>query len=478
MSNKNDTFNIDDLLNMPNLANEFDKTSELNFSNNSDENIITNEEISIDSLLNNSSNNVENIKAKTKLLEIEESINDEKKLVAPPPPPPIPEKINKVENITYSKNINMDEPSITSAIDLNDFVLHNNKDNEEEEEIIVDYLDEKINEIIDNQTMNDYYKNIEEEQDIKKTSEHTRIYFDDEIEHHLRENDSNNCEQQIATNCEIELIDEINEKPEKNSFFKKIRNKSKEFRENLTNVAQYYKFEYRYSKFTWWVSIFLNLCSVTALSLGSYAIFGLGMSQWLYLPICLFSIVCLCCFIMNTIKIKSMKKELKNNGYQLSKENATATITSIYKKLITSNYYLNWGAAALYVVSGLLILLTFIVCYFINLADRGAPMPEFGDLIINRGTNNSPLIVVWTFAALCFSAMLLQLIYNPLNIYRRNQIEVFYGKTLISEEMIEKYRKSANRKGIAIFIVSTAVISLVVLIVYFVMKKKTKRAVI
>lgn len=465
MSNKNDTFNIDDLLNMPNLANEFDKTNELKFSNNIENEEISNKEISIDSLLN--TNNFANQET-PELINIENSTNKQQINLTPPPPPPI---IKKEEKNLESK-INIEEPSITSAIDLNDFIINNDNNN------YLDDVDDKISEMIDHQTMNDYYKNIEEEQDIKKTSQETRIYFDDDLEQHLK---THNINKDFDNYQEKEINDYkiVNEEApiKKENYFRKIINKNKDFKENLSNVTQYYKFEYRYSKITWYFSIFLNLCSVVAISLGSYAIFGMGMSPWLYLPISLFIIACFSFFIINTIKIKSMKKELKNNGYQISKENASATITSIYKKLITSNYYLNWGAAALYVVSGLLILMTFIVCYFINLADRGAPMPNFGDLIINRGMNNSPLIVVWTFASMCFVALFLQLLYNPLNIYRRNQIEVFYGKTLISEEMIEKYRKSANRKGIAIFVVSTAVISLIVLLVYFILKKRTKRVV-
>lgn len=238
MSNKNDTFNIDDLLNMPNLANEFDKTNELKFSNNIENEEISNKEISIDSLLN--TNNFANQET-PELINIENSTNKQQINLTPPPPPPI---IKKEEKNLESK-INIEEPSITSAIDLNDFIINNDNNN------YLDDVDDKISEMIDHQTMNDYYKNIEEEQDIKKTSQETRIYFDDDLEQHLK---THNINKDFDNYQEKEINDYriVNEEApiKKENYFRKIINKNKDFKENLSNVTQYYKFEYRYSKIT------------------------------------------------------------------------------------------------------------------------------------------------------------------------------------------------------------------------------------
>ena len=100
-----------------------------------------------------------------------------------------------------------------------------------------------------------------------------------------------------------------------------------------------------------------------------------------------------------------MLKELKTYGYQINKDTNLASINRIYRQLVTSNYYLNWGAASLYIVSGMLILLTFIVTYFINVFDHGGKASTFGDLIIHYlqyngtgfdiiSTNNDAYIVV------------------------------------------------------------------------------------
>ncbi len=67
------------------------------------------------------------------------------------------------------------------------------------------------------------------------------------------------------------------------------------------------------------------------------------------------------------------------------------------------------------------------------------------------------------------------MLYNPLNVYRRNQIETFYGKTLISEETMTQLKKNANRKGLAIFAASTFVVSFIVLITYLVLRRKSRK---
>lgn len=496
MSNKNDTFNIDDLLNMPNLANEFDKTSELFLNNNiEDEKIAINKTIKIDSLINDN-NDQQDFYIRT----------------TPPPPPPIINnkpikefdnkdknnqfveltsnyvdiKEEKIKNIEPNKFLsNQFEPSVTSAIDLDDFdfieITNEVQTNEKIEEEINE-INSKIDRVIEKSSVSEFYGNIKEQHETYEDQNlYSRVYFDEEIEKHI--GNKTITQSQIDDKYTIPYVDSVNvqtmqQETKRKGISEKLKKfKPKKVKENLSSVPQFYKFEYKYAKIAWYVSISLMVSCILVISLGAYAVFGAGISTWLFMPIVLYIIGCFSYFIINTIKLNSMKKELKTNGYIITKDNIMTSITSVYKKLITSNYYLNWGSAGLYVVSGLLILMTFIVCYFINLANRDGPMPEFGELLIgNTRDNNAPLIVVCTFGSLCGLALIAQLIYNPLNVYRRNQIEVFYGQTLISEEMIEKYRKSANRKGIALFIVSTAVVSIIVLLVYFFMKRKSKKS--
>lgn len=465
---KNNTYNIDDLLKMPDIASEFDNTAKLN-------NLIDST-TNFNNLFDNTTNNTTNIS---------NDLKQETKTNLLPSPPPIPKwkEETTAPLIDSLKTIEKQlvQETITCELDEIDDMLAN-------QECISDInkLEEDINELIRINAKNEYYENIIEEQDIKNDSQFTRIYFDEEeIENKLNKISNSkqlNIEEPImAKNHNEEQIAEIEINSENNisskrTAFQRWKGKINEFKHNLINVEKFYKFEYTYTRTCWFISFFLLTLSIVIIGLSSYAIYGINKcSPWLYFPVTIFVLGCIAYNIFTTIKIKSMQKELKNHGYLINKDNATTSITKIYKSLITSNYYLNWGAASIYVISGLLILMTFIVVYFINLSNRNLPMPTFGNLTINRN-NNSPLIVVWTFASMSFMMMFLQLIYNPLNIYRKNQIEIFYGKTLISEELIEKYRKNANRKGIAIFIVSTLVISMIILLIYFILKKRSKRS--
>ncbi len=527
MSQKSDTFNIDDLLSMPNMANNFTHTGRFDDENNEPTEFIHDEEISIDTLLNESmgiaetpvetapeTNNIYNKEEESPVVATknfdhvdidnisfdipdfeETTVEEEKKcVVPPPPPPPIPSIPNKIEDFHFEEIEELSktpvQPTFTNNVNLEDFELKFDND----DEIKFNNLEEDIETVINLETQNDYYKNIVDEQDIKNDSQYTRIYFDEEdIENRLNEIkpevttiNETPVEAVDATSLEEATPINVNE-PIKEAKVKEPskRTQNKLFhKEHFSTVPSFYRFEYYYANTNWWISIALVLTTILTFSLSSYAIFGLGYNEWLYLPNTLFGLGTISYFILSTIKKRSMIKELRTYGYIFTKDDALPSINRVYKQLITSNYYLNWGAASLYVVSGLLILLTFIVTYFINVFDHGGKFSTFGDLVIHYWVtpgsgaaaidNNAAYIVVWTFASICFLMAFLQMLFNPLNIYRRNQIEVFYGKTLISEEMIEKYRKSANRKGLIMFIASTIVVSFVVLITWLVLRRKAK----
>ncbi len=541
MSNKSDTFNIDDLLRMPDMANSFNNTARFNdFSENDNFDTIKDEEISIDSLLginktpepqetkiepiiNNKEETpievapiVDNYKTidldnldldfspdepvidipQTPNLFSEEEkfeaitndieVNEEPLKVAPPPPPPIPKKVEPIEPVVETKTPQVEDfdfsfventrefqPSVTSAIDLDEFDFNFDS----HDEIEFNTISENIDEAINLESQNDYYKNIVDNQDIKNDSQYTRIYFDqEEIETKLSQmKPSQNVKVEEPVTLDnitpINVDEEVTEVKEK-KLSKRQQNKLFH-KQNISKVPAFYRFEYINAKANWWISFALILVTILTFSLTSYAIFSpLGYSEWLYLPNCLLAVGTISYFILSTIKSRSMIKEMRLHSYEFTKEDALPSINRIYKKLITSNYYLNWGAASIYVISGLLILLTFIVVYFVNVFDHGSKGSTFGDLVChyipwvdnkpdyaNVVDDNAAYIVVWTFAAICFLMVFLQMLCNPLNVYRRNQIEVFYGKTLISEEMIAQSKKNANRKGLAMFIGSTLVVS-------------------
>ena len=312
MSNKSDTFNIDDLLRMPDMANSFNNTARFNdFSENDNFDTIKDEEISIDSLLginktpepqetkiepiiNNKEETpievapiVDNYKTidldnldldfspdepvidipQTPNLFSEEEkfeaitndieVNEEPLKVAPPPPPPIPKKVEPIEPVVETKtpqvqdfdfsfveNTREFQPSVTSAIDLDEFDFNFDS----HDEIEFNTISENIDEAINLESQNDYYKNIVDNQDIKNDSQYTRIYFDqEEIETKLSQmKPSQNVKVEEPVTLDnitpINVDEEVTEVKEK-KLSKRQQNKLFH-KQNISKVPAFYRFEY------------------------------------------------------------------------------------------------------------------------------------------------------------------------------------------------------------------------------------------
>lgn len=398
MSN-NSTFNIDDLLKMPKVADEFNKTNKINLDN--DPTIPFKDESKVD------------------------SINAQM-------PPPIIPKVNK---------------EIINDINLNEQQIQNPSSHE------------KIVPKNTNKFLNSF------------TNAMTRILFDDEDEPNTNQNV--NIDSPVLNKSDNSgSVKEVNIVEEK--IIEKNIDQQINFKTELKKLPGFFRFEYKHALASLIIAFILIFLNIITISVASWAVFGISFcSEWIYLPQGLFTLFSGIFLVTSLIKVKTIKKELKNNDYLLSKDKIFTSLTKIYKSLVVSNIYLNWISLSTYVVSGLLILLTFIVTYFTNLSYNGEN--NFGNLFLYGGVDKSAFIVVWTFAAFSFFMMLLQIIYNPLNIYRKNQLELYYGKTLISEELIEKCKKTANKRGMIIFFSSVIMISFIVVITYFVLRRKTKK---
>ncbi len=147
------------------------------------------------------------------------------------------------------------------------------------------------------------------------------------------------------------------------------------------------------------------------------------------------------------------------------------SLKRIYKRLTLANLNLNWFSLIVYVWSLFGVTGTYLVTYFINLFQYG--VNNFSLLEING--DNLPNIIMWSFASLSFFMLPTQILMNFVNSRRKNNIDHFYGKEIISEEMQLKYKKSAKWKWIVILVISLIVFTLPVVITYFVLKKKHKK---
>ncbi len=199
-----------------------------------------------------------------------------------------------------------------------------------------------------------------------------------------------------------------------------------------------------------------------------WQVFNLGASYWLLVPQVSFNIFALSWSIYGLYNWNNAKKELKINNYQINNEKVTPFIKRKYKSLCSSYIILNWTCLSVYICGGLIILLTFIISYFHNLINLH--ISEFGNLFINHN-DNVLFVTMWTAFATIIFFLLLQIMIFFLNHRRKNEIELFYQQDIISDELIQKYKKTANRKGLIIFLTTTIAISLIVLITWLVLRR-------
>ena len=241
---RNDTFNIDDLLKMPDTISEFDRT--MSFGGEEEDDIISHEALSINSLLNN-----EEVTA-TVHQKIDDAVNLEPSTpttkVPPPPPPPIPAKPStptiKEDDLVIDMEMTPAHDEVVEDIDnLQMF-----------EETAHSFLEPQVQADFDNlmalQEENQYYQNIEEEQDIKNDQQFTRIYFDDEkIEEELAHiNPSYQPVNDGVESATAPVVEEPTSDTTKKNHKETRKAQRLLHKENLSQVAQFYRFEYRHAK--------------------------------------------------------------------------------------------------------------------------------------------------------------------------------------------------------------------------------------
>ncbi len=234
------------------------------------------------------------------------------------------------------------------------------------------------------------------------------------------------------------------------------------------SLPGFYRFEHFIAVATLLISILIFLASLACLIYVLVQVFNFSQSYWLFFPQTIFNIFGLGFLIFSIFNLSNIRKELKFNNYYISNEAVTPFIKRKYKSLCSSYIVLNWTALSSYVVGGLLILMMYIVAYFHNLVNAG--INNFGYLTIN-GNDNVLNIILWSVVSVMIFFATWQVISFTISRKRKSEIELFYQKDILTDEMIQKYKKSANRKGLVIFLISTLVISLAILIIWLVFRK-------
>lgn len=197
-------------------------------------------------------------------------------------------------------------------------------------------------------------------------------------------------------------------------------------------------------------------------------------SYYLFIPIGMGTLIFGTFFFLMYFRYSLFRKEILNHELSLNNKEPIVSIRNVYRRLMTLNININWGCATIYVLCLFGILGTYVAAYFINLINY--QINDFTYLTLGNG-NNITNICVWTFAGICFALLPIQFIANIINYKRRNDIDAYYGKLIIDETLIAKYKKTANIRGAIIFTLLTIILG-IVLIVAFLILRKSKRAIL
>ena len=261
---------------------------------------------------------------------------------------------------------------------------------------------------------------------------------------------------------------ELEQKPTnvENQELKKESKKDK-FRKKYS-VPSFIRIESKFSFMSMLFSLLIFSIGLSCLIATVYAYFKLNQSPYLFIPSSIFGFISLAYFSLNASRYNFFRKEIKLSDGEFDKENPLMSIKRIYKRLCIANFNLNWFCAIVYLWCILGIGMIYLISYFINLFQY--TINDFGNLTVNGDI--TPFITVWSLASVCFVLFPLQVILNIFNRNRKFAIDAFYKTEIISLELQHQYKKSAKWKWIILLITSILLLTLPVIITYFVLKKK------
>lgn len=303
--------------------------------------------------------------------------------------------------------------------------------------------------------------------DSKYVEQHsTRILFDDNAENTPKPELTREIDD--GENITIKSTKQKQVSPKKIAKMKAKQLRSEQYKK----VPKFFRFEYKTSIVCFWLSSIFLLAGFSLLTYIAVASSMGTLDYWLLLPTGVCILVFGCLFTKSALDYNYLHKDLRNSNFLVDESTPMTSIRKMYKKLIGANISLNWISAAVYVVSGLGVLLTYVVTYFMNLT--ALEYNDFTRLVI--GSNNYlPVIFVWVFVGISCLALLIQITFNIINRKRRNDIELFYKNPIFDELEVSKIKKNANIKGAIIFSFSVFVVGFIVLMVYFILKRKKSR---
>lgn len=260
---------------------------------------------------------------------------------------------------------------------------------------------------------------------------------------------------------------------------------------NIENSPKFFKFEKNYLLLKLLLSLFIFLVSVSGLLLivvNNYFTHSITnfINNGYYVLDALLLIPSICALISTSINFHFINKEYKNSLQNFDSNYVSNIIQKIYKRIFITNINLNWFIVYIVLTALFIILLVFIITYFKGLWEFGGRYaPSFGNIdpnvwfkinIISNvdfgifpELNKITLISVCTIVGFLF---LYQIVILFMNSIRLKRIETTYTTNILSEDEIIAIKHAANKRNFIIFCILTIFFGLILLLVYFLLKRK------
>lgn len=270
----------------------------------------------------------------------------------------------------------------------------------------------------------------------------------------------------------------------------KIQNQVLSTQVNKENSPKFFKFEKNYLLLKLLIAVLFTLggiIGIVIIVLNNYHFHSITntINNGYYVLASLILLPSICALISTSINYHFILKEYKKSLSSFDSNYVSNIIQKIYKKIFITNINLNWFIFYIFITALFAILLVFIITYFKGLWEFGGNLaPSFGNIDPKQWAKNGfeiskfgifpelnkiTVIVVSTIVGFLF---IFQIAILFMNTIRMKRIESTYTTNVLSEDEIVALKHAANKRNFIIFCILTIMFGLILLIVYFLLRRK------
>lgn len=250
----------------------------------------------------------------------------------------------------------------------------------------------------------------------------------------------------------------------------------KQVNKNYDSIPMFYINEMRYAKVG---AIFWTIFSILALGGLSYLAYYIvkvsGSEWWL-----VFFLLPILAFLLGLIYYfnswnNRIRKEAMTIDFSHEKI-LTNNVRKMYLKLKLGYLDANWLCSLIYVFGTIVILVTLLTVFILNIWEKGHAGHYFGELVLTDNPNNKlPTILVGTSGAVLIGTLILHIFWLISFSMRKNKIEDYYNVPIFSLEELAIESKKRNRRNLVIFLLCTLTIIAAAFFIYRVITRNKRK---